>query len=228
MKIQSNFFVFVDAGHGGINPTNQQYATDGKRFFHPNQNFHNGGWYYEGVENRIVADLFMKLLAANGIPFVQVHRAWEDSKTELARRANMVNLELQKGKKGYLHSFHSNAIGEEKREHTEGYTIWTTEGQTLSDKIADAHYKHIQQACPDLKNWNWRKDAKKDGDVDYEKDFYILKYTKCPAILEEFGFHTSLPDTLRIVAHRQQRAEAALQTAIFVRDNFYTPKVQIA
>ena len=218
MRTQKRFFVAVDAGHGGRHPKTQEYVTEGKQFYHPNRIYHEGGHYYEGVENRIVANLFMDLLKANGIEYLQTHHDWRDDAGDLQRRAILVNKKLDMGYTGYLQSFHSDASD---NQDARGYTIYTTEGQTYSDTIASKHFEHIQKACPNLvATWKWRTETRPDGDVDKEKNFYIIRETKCPAFLEEFGFHTSLLDTDIIVSHRRQRAEAALQTALFVQAEY--------
>lgn len=216
------FLVFVDAGHGGIDPTTRKYTTPGKRFYHEGCQLHEGGWYYEGVENRIVANRFMELLKEHGIPYVQLHHDWKDDlNNDLYRRAELVNKYIRAGGQGYVHSFHSNAVGSDnpRREQIQGYTIWTTHGQNFSDAIAEVHFRNIRSLCDTLPENYWRTD-KKDGDADYEEDFYILRKTNCPAILEEFGFHTSKEDTLRIIAHREQRAQTALQTALWAKQSF--------
>ena len=61
------FLVFVDGGHGGEDPETGEYTTPGKRFYHEGCQLHKGGWYYEGVENRIVAKRFMELLKEHGL-----------------------------------------------------------------------------------------------------------------------------------------------------------------
>ena len=221
---QKRFVVFVDAGHGGINPQTNLYTTSGKRAYHAGLPLHDGkGNYYEGVENRIVAELFIDLLIKEGINFVRTYHPYEDSEdggiAELKRRAALVNAYLKSGFNGYLHSFHSNAIGgantPAKIEATTGFAVYTTVGTTFSDKIADQHWQHTQTAFP---AWNVRRD-RVDGDNDYEENFLILRDSNCPAILEEFGFHTSKQDVQFITSHRIERAKNALQTALWVSKN---------
>ena len=94
--MKEKFIVFVDAGHGGIDPKTGKYLTAGKRAYHAGSPMHDGkGNYYEGVENRIVTDLFCAELAANGIQSVRVHHPFQDSQdggsAELQRRAALVN-----------------------------------------------------------------------------------------------------------------------------------------
>ena len=55
----NKFCVFLDAGHGGIDPKKKvpfNYTTyPSKCFQHNNAKFHGYGWFFEGVFNREVA-----------------------------------------------------------------------------------------------------------------------------------------------------------------------------
>lgn len=217
---KSRFVVFVDAGHGGID-MNGIYATAGKRAFHPEYELHQKGHYFEGYENRIVAEMFIEKCTEAGIQTVRTYHPYKD--TPLLERASLVTDYLHRGYYGYMHSFHSNAISssnsKDKLENTKGFSVYTTTGQNYSDKIADVHFKHMKNALPD---WKFRTQDK-DGDADYESNFYILRhtdlehFTKFGAILEEFGFHTSGQDCDFIVNHRKERVQAALATAIWTK-----------
>lgn len=221
--MNEKFVVFVDAGHGGIDPKMGKYTTSGKRAYHAGLPMHDGkGNYYEGVENRIVADAVCAALAANGIQSVRVHHPFADSQdggsAELQRRAALVNDYLAAGYTGYLHSFHSNAIGGDaaKMEQTQGFCVFTTVGQTHSDKLAEKLWDYTKIAFPE---WNVRSQMS-DGDRDHEENFYIIRSVACPAILEEFGFHTSRKDAEFIMANRSARVQNAVKLAIWARDNW--------
>tara|TARA_B100000963_G_scaffold110861_1_gene96478 strand:+ start:1782 stop:2693 length:912 start_codon:yes stop_codon:yes gene_type:complete len=217
---KNRFVVFVDAGHGGIN-MDQIYTTAGKRAFHPDLDLHKNGHYYEGYENRIVAEMFIEKCTNAGIQTIRTYHPYED--TTLLDRSNLITSYLYRGYYGYLHSFHSNAISStnspEKLENTTGFSVYTTTDQNMSDRIAENHFIHMKNALP---NWNYRT-QKEDGDMDYESNFYILRntdleyFTNFGAILEEFGFHTSAKDCQFIVTHRDERTDAALATAIWTK-----------
>ena len=104
---------------------------------------------------------------------------------------------------------------------TIGFCVYTTTGQNLSDKIADAHMENVKREIGD---WKYRYQDRDDMDSDYEANFYILRntdlifYPKFGAILEEFGFHTSAVDCKFIIEHRQQRTNAALFTALWTKE----------
>ena len=218
---KERYVVFVDAGHGGTDNSGR-YTTSGKRAFHAGLKLHQSGNYYEGYENRIVAEMFIEECTNMGIQTVRTYHAYKD--TSLKERCDIVKSWLDRGYYGYLHSFHSNAIrstnSPAKMLATRGFSVYTTTGQNLSDKIAEEHMKNVQKKVGD---WKYRY-QKSDGDSDYEANFYILRntdlvyYAKFGAILEEFGFHTSAVDCQFIIEHRQQRAEAALKTALWTEE----------
>ena len=218
---KTRFVVFVDAGHGGCT-TAGTYTTKGKRAFHADKKLHQAGNYYEGYENRIVAEMFIDECTAAGIQTVRTYHPYKD--TPLKDRCDIVRDWLDRGYYGYLHSFHSNAIASTnspaKMLATRGFSVYTTTGQNQSDQIADQHMQNVQLKVGD---WKYRY-QKTDGDSDYEANFYILRntdlefYPKFGAILEEFGFHTSAVDCEFIVNHRKPRTAAALMTALWTKD----------
>ena len=87
-----------------------------------------------------------------------------------------------------LVSLHSNAGG------GNGFEVWTSIGQTKSDKYAELLAK---QLINDFHDVRMRTDTS-DGDTDKEATFYILKYTNCPAILPECLFYDTRSDYLKL------------------------------
>ena len=91
-----------------------------------------------------------------------------------------------------LISLHLNAAGDgTKWMNATGWSCYTCKGQTESDRLADCLYKAAEQI---LKNQVIRTDYARDGDPDWEEDFYILRHTLCPAVLTENFFQDSLSD----------------------------------
>jgi hypothetical protein len=138
----------------------------------------------------------------------------------------LVNDYLNRGYFGYLISFHSNAISSSnsptKLENTTGFCVYTTKGDTLSDKIAEIHFKNV---FDNFSDWNLRTQKSTDSDSDFEANFQVLRQTdteqnsgRFGAILEEFGFHTSKQDTEFIIANRDKRVHCAVLTAKKVRE----------
>ena len=73
-----------------------------------------------------------------------------------------------------------------------GWEAYTSVGQTKADLIATELYKEAEKEfAPD--GWKIRKDTS-DGDPDKESQFYILKHTKCPAVLVENFFMDTRKD----------------------------------
>lgn len=226
------FVIFVDAGHSGIGD-NGRYLTPGKRAYHKDLTLHERGHYYEGFENRLAAEAFIEECTNQGIQCIRTyhpHKNWS-----LSERTELIRSYLRRGYYGYLHSFHSNAISSknsaQKLRNTVGYMVFSTLGNTFSDQIAEQHFKHVQQIVG-ADNWNYRTQLK-DGDSDYEVNFQILRETDLfeftdhfGAILSEWGFHTSSKDAA-FITHpdtRIKRVQACVKTAIWVKNQFNTPK----
>ena len=220
----NRFVVFVDAGHSGIDSSGN-YLTPGKRAFHPDLTLHGNGYYYEGYENRLVAESFIEKCTAAGIQTIRTYHPYKD--TPLSDRVELIKSYLDRGYYGYLHSFHSNAISyknsKDKLENTIGFMCFTTTKNNHSDIIAWEHIRNVRNKFPD---WHYFGGDDPKGDNDIEKDFYIISKSelstqpKYGAILEEFGFHTSSKDCQFIVDNRESRALAALKTAIYAQIYF--------
>ena len=85
-----------------------------------------------------------------------------------------------------LISIHVNAAGDgTKWMNATGWSCYTCKGQTESDRLADCLYKAAEQI---LKNQVIRTDYARDGDPDWEENFYILRHSLCPAVLTENFF----------------------------------------
>lgn len=162
--------ILIDAGHG--------IDTPGKRS--PDGRFREYLW------NREIADKVVSRLRSRFIDCELV--APETKDTALSTRVKRVNAVCDKEGKDnvLLVSIHSNASGTGASWMTaKGWSCYTSKGQTKSDSLAECMYDSFQGAFPDRKI---RRDFQ-DGDSDYEENFYILKNTKCPAVLLENFFY---------------------------------------
>ena len=134
-----------------------------------------------------------------------------EQKYELAARVNFVNSLCKKhGKENCLYiSIHVDAAGADSKWHTAGgFTVWTSVGQTKSDILAEHIYDRAEKNLTEYKKLMGegkatgvydgkqkpiRKDTA-DGDSDKEANFYVLKYTYCPAVLVECMFQDNKSD----------------------------------
>lgn len=162
--------VLIDAGHG--------IDTLGKRS--------PDGAFLEYKWNREVADYVCELLEHYEFDYDLVVTETNDVplKTRV-RRVNEVCSLIGSGNVLLL-SIHSNAAGNgESWMNAQGWSCYTTKGETKSDKVASCLYESFEEEFKDRKI---RRDLS-DGDPDWEEDFYIIKRTSCPAVLIENFFY---------------------------------------
>lgn len=114
----------------------------------------------------------------------------EDEDVLLSERVDRVN-KIASTNKAILVSIHLNAAGDGLQwKNASGWECYTCKGQTESDKLAECLCNAAREK---LKDKQLRTDDS-DGDSDKEADFYLLKHTKCPAILTENLFMDSKID----------------------------------
>ena len=102
-----------------------------------------------------------------------------------------------------LISLHLNAAGDgTKWMNATGWSCYTCKGQTESDRLADCLYKAAEQI---LKNQVIRTDYARDGDPDWEENFYILRHTLCPAVLVEQFFMDNKKDLAYLISDEGKR-----------------------
>lgn len=165
--MKSNYLWLIDAGHGGIK--NGKYTTAPAKMF----TFPDGLTIYEGVINRSIAELVWQKLLKLNIDYHLIYDPFEDDTLE-ARVRIADNIYVIDRRAIFL-SIHSNAGG------GSGFEIFTSPGQTKSDKIANIFCETYQKLFPE---YPFRSD-KSDGDADKESAFYVLRKTDCPALLIE-------------------------------------------
>ena len=112
------------------------------------------------------------------------------SLSERVKRVNKICDDIGK-ENVILISVHSNAMGNgSKWEKATGWEAYTSLGKTESDNIVPYFYEEAEKLFPDEKiRYDWT-----DGDCDKEESFYIIKNTKCPAILTENFFYDNIED----------------------------------
>ena len=177
----SNYLWLFDNGHGGI--IDGVYQTSGKR----SPEWDDGTILYEGEFNRAIVNRLMKLCADAGIDAINLVDTQED--VPLSKRTDKANDIYRKqrdkdGKPCIYVSVHANGFDEEQ---ANGWSVYTSEGETKSDKVATILAAKAEAEFPDE---YMRKDTR-DGDVDKEANFWVLRKTVMPAILSENFFMTN-------------------------------------
>jgi len=180
--------ILLDPGHG--------LNTPGKRS--------PDGTLLEAAYNREIARLTLSQLQANGHDAQLLVPETED--IPLKERVRRVNAHCTAlGKTNViLISIHVNAAGDGTQWHTAtGWSCYTTKGHTLSDTLATCLY---QSARHTLKVKAIRTDYARDGDPDWEENFYILRHTHCPAVLIENFFMDNKIDLAYLLSQEGRRA----------------------
>ena len=189
------FTVILDNGHGADTKGKCSPEID----FQYNKDFTSieNGRYREYIfSRRVVLDVKRKLEKL-GFNVIQLVPEMKD--ILLKERVRRINQYCSKYGAGncVLVSVHSNAAGNGDWMSGRGWSIWTTRGQNNSDKLASCIYEaakeHIEKDEKYTAKQKIRTDFK-DGDADYESNFYIIKGANCPAVLIENMFHDNRED----------------------------------
>ena len=162
-------FWIIDNGHGGF--IDGKPVTPGKRS--PVWKDKAMDQLIEGDFNRKVVRVLAGLLHSEGIQYQIL--VTEERDVSLADRVRRVGRICRKHPNAVLVSIHANAGG------GKGFEVFTSVGETESDKIATIFCEQYKKDLPDFP---LRVD-RADGDPDKESNFYILRKTACPAILTE-------------------------------------------
>lgn len=163
--------VLIDNGHGSNTPGKR--SPDGR--------------LREYAYTREIAERLVMELRKNGIDAERIVK--EEIDVPLAERCRRAN--EYKASEAILVSIHCNAAGNGSDwMSVRGWEAWTSVGKTKADKLATCLYENAEHCLPGMKI---RKDMT-DGDQDKENGFYILKHTKCPAVLTENLFQDNKED----------------------------------
>lgn len=148
------------------------------------------GLFKEWEWNEDCKNVVLETLIHQGFNVVDVTPKGDDD--SLAQRVKAVNtLCKQHGKANVLYiSIHANAAGNGQWMNARRWSIWTSPGQTQSDALAEKIYEAAKA--------KWGEKALRsdltDGDHDYEKAFYVLVNSMCPAVLVENFFYDNKDD----------------------------------
>lgn len=151
--------------------------------------------FFEYQYSRIICKAIQEILQDYGYTvFIDVED--DDMKLpqskELVKRCKIVNDLCNKYKNCIYVSIHVNAAGSDGKWHNAtGWEIYTTKGTTKADKLATCIYNYAKANFKEARKL--RTDFS-DGDPDKEAEFYVLKHTKCPAVLTENFFQDNQKD----------------------------------
>lgn len=173
--------ILIDNGHGS-NTTGKR-SPDGRLFEYA---------YAREIAERVVHELRKRGLDAERI-------VREEIDVPLAERCKRVN--EYKASEAILVSIHCNAAGSGAEwMSARGWEAWTSVGQTKADKLATCLYNAAER-----EGFKLRKDEA-DGDPDKEGHLYILKHTKCPAVLTENLFQDNKEDVDYLLSEEGKKA----------------------
>lgn len=174
MKKDRNIVVIIDYAHG--KDVKGKQSPDGS--------------HKEWEWSREVGLMLSQRLQREGY---QVHYSNPlDFEIGLSKRKEFAtNLQIPEGKVKFLLSLHNNAAGSDNKWHdASGIEIYTSPGQTESDKFAEAIMNQLEAKFPQFK---FRVD-KSDGDKDKEARFTVLMGAGYYACLLEFLFQDNQND----------------------------------
>ena len=194
--------IILDNGHGK--------ETAGKR----SPVWSDGSQLFEWEFNRDIVKRIARELKKADIPFETL--VPEDTDVPLQERCRRAN-KLTASPHGHavLLSVHGNAgCGT-------GWEAYTSRGRTDADSIATDLYNFAEKEFG-KDGWKIRKDIT-DGDPDKEANFYILKYSLCPAVLTENFFMDNENDCRFMISEegRERIAKIHIEAIKNIKDRFF-------
>ena len=184
--------ILIDNGHGKNTPGKR--SPDGK--------------FREYLYAREIAEAIEGELKFLGLDAERIVTETEDiSLAERARRVNEICGRLG-AENVVLVSIHCNASKNGEWGKARGWSAYTSKGNTKSDEFATMLYI---EAAKIFTGQTIRKDFS-DGDPDWEESFYILRKTKCPAVLTENFFMDNEQDLAYITS--EEGRDAIIRTHV--------------
>lgn len=202
----------LDPGHGGMIPDGEgglKYATAPAKM----HTFDDGFVLYEGVFNRQVIQFVKDIMKAKGMKYIDVVDSEYD--IPLGDRVQKANQFYVEDKRCAYFSMHGNAANTKAH----GIEIYTSKGETTSDKYATVILEEIMKEFPDEK---YRLDTWSDGDIDKEANYFVLKKTAMPAVLLEMWFFDNREDAEKMNNPEMRRrvAEAIVRAFESIEKQF--------
>lgn len=174
MEIRKDVTVILDAGHGE--------STKGKR----SPVLDDGRQLFEWKFTRELSNKLQIMLEKNGIKCIQANKDNRD--IGLTQRAininNIYNQEKKNNRTAIMISLHGNAAGNgDSWMKARGWEVWSTDGTTNSDELAQCFIHAFHDVMPNMKLRGHK-----------EKNFTLLYKTNCPCVLTENFFYDNKED----------------------------------
>ena len=184
--------ILIDNGHGKNTPGKR--SPDGK--------------FREYLYAREIAEAIEGELKFLGLDAERIVTETEDiSLEERARRVNEICGRLG-AENVVLVSIHCNASKNGEWGKARGWSAYTSKGKTKSVELATMLYV---EAAKNFAGQTLRKELS-DGDPDWEEGFYVLRKTKCPAVLTENFFMDNEQDLAYLTS--EEGREAIIRTHV--------------
>lgn len=178
--------ILIDNGHG--ENTKGKRSPDGK--------------FREYKYAREIAKEIVKELINLGYDAERIVIEDKDiSLSERVRRVNKICDEIGKNNVIFV-SVHCNAASNGEWTKARGWSAFTSKGNTKSDILAEFLYAEAEKEFIDQKI----RTDKQDDDKDWEENFYVLKNTKCPAVLTENFFMDNKEDVAYLTSEIGKQA----------------------
>ena len=178
--------LFIDAGHGGLDPMTKEYLTDpkiGKKTLHTNgKAYHHNGWFYEGHFNRQIANEFITKATAAGFHCIPVFHPFQDNNLkERTDTANSINRQLNQ--KSLFLSFHANAagVGTAPQTSAEGVCSFVYKLGSETANLAQVMTREMEKIFD-------KYGSRRRASLVLDNSLHITTHTNMPAILLELGF----------------------------------------
>lgn len=201
----------LDWGHGRVDPAGQYATAPNKMWDHgTGYSFHKEGKFYEGQWNYDFTMLVASKLEARKVPYILIYKGYADM--PLQERVMIANWWGRKlDNKCFLISNHANASASHL---ARGYQIHTTRGETRADQLATIHWNKVNDRLG--KTIRMRKQDSRDGDPDYEDNFYIIRKTIMPSVLNEWLFFDNPVDATLLMDEEvvNEMAEAQVEAIL--------------
>lgn len=179
--------ILIDNGHGS--------TTKGKRS--------PDGQFQEYAYAREIAEAVTQQLQERGYDAIRIVPEEEDVPlVDRVSRANKICGEVGTNNV-ILVSIHCNAAGSGNMWYrATGWSCYTTKGVTKSDDLAKCLYDVAEEQ---FKGQRIRISGQ-DEQKDWEENFYVLRKTKCPAVLTENFFMDNKDDVKYLQSEEGKRA----------------------